>query len=213
MARSGKIKRAIRVAVLECENLPPNIVRSHGNFTKVFQDWLASGTRKYNSDRRHNEYITIVTSRWRVKDGRYPPDLDYVDAVLITGSFDAAYDNAPWITTLQNFLSGSVHQSPPEYATAATDRHRCLQRPSSRQDIWQLLRTPDRRPGITWSIRSSRRAVECRVGNWSARRETQRELHKAFSQLGKTTYALSISALGPRCAGLCAAWKLVCTRV
>ena len=108
MYRSLKTRRPIHVAVLECEQLPSAIVRSRGNFTAIFDSWLRVGARKLNATRKLDQHVTITTSRWSTQDCCHPADLDSVDALLVTGSVSSAYDDIPWIETLQRFLNGEL---------------------------------------------------------------------------------------------------------
>lgn len=104
----------IHIAVLECEKFPQNIVQSHGNFSQIFRDWLASGTRKFNSRRTSlaHQHVTIETSTWLPKTRKYPTCLDDVDALIVTGSVHSVYEDIPWIKELQAYIS-DVYRSRP----------------------------------------------------------------------------------------------------
>ncbi|KAI1856001.1 hypothetical protein JX265_011898 [Neoarthrinium moseri] len=92
--------------------MPQSIVKTHGNFTDIFNKWLASGTRKLNSKRVPSERLVVKTSRWQVLDGLYPKDLADIDALIVTGSVCSAYDDLPWINTLERFIK-DVHETQP----------------------------------------------------------------------------------------------------
>jgi hypothetical protein len=85
--------------------------RFHGNFTAIFDSWLRIGARKVNATRKLDQHVEIITSRWNVKEGCFPRDIESVDALLVTGSVSAAYDNTPWIRILQKFLNGELCRS------------------------------------------------------------------------------------------------------
>ncbi|ORY57591.1 class I glutamine amidotransferase-like protein [Pseudomassariella vexata] len=97
-------RQVLNVAVLECEQMPHKILNTHGNFTKIFEKWLASGLVPFNIG-RPGKKLSINTSTCVVKDGQYPTDLAAVDALLITGSFDSVNDDFPWIHTLRRYIS------------------------------------------------------------------------------------------------------------
>ncbi|KAK8022929.1 hypothetical protein PG991_006810 [Apiospora marii] len=106
-------RRVLQIAVLECEQMPPYIVQSHGNFARIFERWLQVGTHRLNAGRpARREHLSVRTSSWNVKEGRYPPGLLGVDAVIISGSVNGVHDDVPWIATLRRYLLGVYHNFP-----------------------------------------------------------------------------------------------------
>lgn len=97
---------SIHVAVLECERMPGSIVQSHGNFTRIFKQWLQSGVKRVNSARSSRKRTALKFSRFPVLDGVYPGDISSFHAIIITGSTCSAYDNLPWINLLTKYIRG-----------------------------------------------------------------------------------------------------------
>lgn len=101
-------RRVLQIAVLECEQMPPYIVQSHGNFARIFERWLQVGTHRLNAERpARREHLSVRTSSWNVKEGRYPPSFQGVDAIIISGSVNGVHDDVPWIATLRRYLLGT----------------------------------------------------------------------------------------------------------
>lgn len=101
-------RQVLHIAVLECEQMPPYIVQSHGNFARIFERWLQVGTHRLNTSRpARREHLSVRTSSWNVKEGRYPPSFQGVDAIIISGSVNGVHDDVPWIATLRRYLLGT----------------------------------------------------------------------------------------------------------
>lgn len=96
--------RLIRVAVFECLQLADNIAQSRGQFRDVFATWLHKASVGYNSRRPFSEHVRIETTAWNVVYGRYPPALDEIDAIIVSGSTASAYEQCPWIVRLAEYL-------------------------------------------------------------------------------------------------------------
>ncbi|KAK8115859.1 hypothetical protein PG984_012361, partial [Apiospora sp. TS-2023a] len=106
-------RRVLHIAVLECEQMPPYIVQSHGNFARIFESWLQVGTHRLNAGRpARREHLSVRTSSWNVKEGRYPPSFLGVDAIIISGSVNGVHDDVPWIATLRRYLLAVYHNLP-----------------------------------------------------------------------------------------------------
>lgn len=105
--RPARCSKPIHVAVLECEQMPENIVQLHGNFTTIFDRWLQSGVAEVNSKRGSQSHRCIEVSRWPVLYGVFPQSLTGIDAFIVTGSVSSAYDKDPWIAALEEFIRGS----------------------------------------------------------------------------------------------------------
>ncbi|KAK8044519.1 hypothetical protein PG993_004543 [Apiospora rasikravindrae] len=106
-------RRVLQIAVLECEQMPPYIVQSHGNFAKIFERWLLAGTHQLNASKPAHERVSVKTSSWNVKEGHYPSTFQGIDAVIISGSVNGVNDDAPWIATLRRYVLGGVYHNVP----------------------------------------------------------------------------------------------------
>ncbi|KAH8649023.1 class I glutamine amidotransferase-like protein [Xylariales sp. PMI_506] len=96
--------RQLHIAVLECESFPSAITKTYGTFTDIFHRWLNAGITRLNSTTKYHVKARIHTTSWQVRTGSYPPDLNSVDALVITGSLCSVNDDIPWIKTLRSFL-------------------------------------------------------------------------------------------------------------
>lgn len=96
--------RLIRVAVFECLQLADNIAQSRGQFRDVFATWLHKASVSYNSRRPFSEHVRIETTAWNVVQGHYPPALDGIDAIIVSGSTASAYDQCPWVARLAEYI-------------------------------------------------------------------------------------------------------------
>ncbi|KAK8068957.1 hypothetical protein PG994_005573 [Apiospora phragmitis] len=104
--------RVLQIAVLECEQMPPYIVQSHGNFAKIFERWLLAGTHQLNIGKPAHERISVKAYSFNVKEGHYPSSFQGIDAIIISGSVNGVNDDLPWIATLRRFLLGVYHNLP-----------------------------------------------------------------------------------------------------
>lgn len=98
--------RLIRIAVFECLELADNIAQARGQFNDVFATWLHRTSLSYNEQRPLSEQVQIETTAYRVIEGQYPPSLDGIDAIIVSGSTASAYDQDPWIVRLAEYLRG-----------------------------------------------------------------------------------------------------------
>ncbi|ETS78704.1 hypothetical protein PFICI_08557 [Pestalotiopsis fici W106-1] len=96
--------RLVRVAVFECLELAANIAQTRGQFVDVFAAWLQRAALSYNSRRPLAEQVRIETTAYNVVQGQYPPTLDDIDAIIVSGSTASAYDQDPWILRLAEYL-------------------------------------------------------------------------------------------------------------
>ncbi|KAK6840458.1 hypothetical protein PG995_016212 [Apiospora arundinis] len=108
----GSPRRVLQIAVLECEQMPPYIVQSHGNFAEIFERWLLAGTHQHNLGKPAHERVSVKTSSWNVKEGHYPSNFQGIDAIIISGSVNGVNDDLPWIAALRCYLLGVYHNFP-----------------------------------------------------------------------------------------------------
>jgi hypothetical protein len=96
----------IRIAVLECLKFPENVLKN-GTFANVFDDWLTRSAEAYNSRRTSPKQIKISIVGFDVVAGKYPNHVGReFDAIIVTGSMQAAYDEMPWIRELDEYIRG-----------------------------------------------------------------------------------------------------------
>jgi GMP synthase-like glutamine amidotransferase len=103
--------RLVRVAVFECLELAANIAQTRGQFNDVFAAWLQRAALSYNHHRPLAEQVRIETTGYDVVQGQFPPTLDEVDAIVVSGSTASAYDQDPWIIRLAEYLKGKIENN------------------------------------------------------------------------------------------------------
>ncbi|KAH6683372.1 class I glutamine amidotransferase-like protein [Halenospora varia] len=89
----------IRIAVLNCMTPIKPVFDARGPFDRMFQSLFGSAAERINT-RLDLSLIKIKCISYDCTKGEYPPSLDAVDAVVITGSTASAYDGVPWVYTL-----------------------------------------------------------------------------------------------------------------
>jgi len=80
-------RKVLRVAVLECD-IPPLAAREkYGRYGTMFQELLQTGVDTLAVDKGFtNEQIELDVSNYDVVTLEHYPQLDNIDAVLLTGS-------------------------------------------------------------------------------------------------------------------------------
>ena len=95
----------VRLAILECDT-PLNGTRAkYGNYTGVFTALLHAAADALGVPRD-----TVSFTGWDVVEKGEYPDLQDIDAVLITGSKYSAYESAPWNLRLIEFVKMVLEQ-------------------------------------------------------------------------------------------------------
>ncbi|MEM7669498.1 MAG: type 1 glutamine amidotransferase [Pseudomonadota bacterium] len=78
------------IGILETGPVMEPLLSRHGSYPQMMERLLAGHGFRFRN--------------WRVLDGEFPDAVDDADGWLITGSRHGAYDNLPWIATLETFL-------------------------------------------------------------------------------------------------------------
>ncbi|KAH6976306.1 class I glutamine amidotransferase-like protein [Ilyonectria sp. MPI-CAGE-AT-0026] len=90
-----------------------NVYTDRGGFDAIFQSWLSLGAEAVNQKHRDRESIQVkVTGYDAIKDQVYPDNLNGVDAIVITGSPSAAFNDLPWINRLRLYLQDVFSNHP-----------------------------------------------------------------------------------------------------
>lgn len=84
----GSISRPrLRVAVLECDEPPGQARVKYGGYGNMFKELLESGAETYAIESGYpNEEPEIDVSSFDVVNHEHYPNLDNIDAILLTGS-------------------------------------------------------------------------------------------------------------------------------
>lgn len=76
----------LRIAILECDVVIDQIKAKYEGYTEVFTDFLKASAKALGQPERLNPENGFAISRWHVVDNDEYPNLDEVDAILLTGS-------------------------------------------------------------------------------------------------------------------------------
>ncbi len=90
----------IRLGVLDCGELPTEIIEEYGTFAQWFELFLSMAS------------TSIEFRSYNAWDRQLPPSVDACDAYLITGSADSVYDDLEWLNELKGFIQQAVPKVP-----------------------------------------------------------------------------------------------------
>ncbi|KAH8658037.1 Aldehyde/histidinol dehydrogenase [Xylariales sp. PMI_506] len=93
--------RPVRIAVLECDVPVPAVQASRGSYGDVFRDLLEKGLCGLRSE---GEGVQLELTKWDVVTAQSYPDIENVDALLLTGSKHTAFEDKPWILKLIGYV-------------------------------------------------------------------------------------------------------------
>ncbi|KAF2645415.1 class I glutamine amidotransferase-like protein [Massarina eburnea CBS 473.64] len=102
------MKPPLRIAILECDTPPDELVAQFGRYGQVFRTLLEAaadnlGVSGFSKDDLKLSAYDVVTEQ------KYP-ELEEVDAVLISGSKHNSFDNDAWILKLVEFTEKLLKQ-------------------------------------------------------------------------------------------------------
>ncbi|KAK7423431.1 hypothetical protein QQZ08_009111 [Neonectria magnoliae] len=99
--------RRLRIAALCCFTFPENIARERGQFDKIFAAWVCAAVEARNKKKTVKERVVVELKGWNIVDKDQYPDLNDIDALIVTGSTSSVYEDQLWIHQLSNFIQGS----------------------------------------------------------------------------------------------------------
>lgn len=76
----------LRIAVLECDTPATNTNAKYGGYRGVFESLLKSSAKALNQPERLNPDSGLEITGWDIVSGEKYPNLEDVDAILLTGS-------------------------------------------------------------------------------------------------------------------------------
>ncbi|KAI0997141.1 hypothetical protein K3495_g11045 [Podosphaera aphanis] len=88
----------LRIAVLECDTLIADVRSKYGDYSDIFRMLLDTAANDL-SERPH-----ISVSAFDVVSAQQYPQLEEIDAILISGSKYNSFDNDPWIKKLISYV-------------------------------------------------------------------------------------------------------------
>jgi hypothetical protein len=84
-ANPTTMKAPLRIAILECDEPIGKTKEKYGGYGNLFKELLESGARRL-ADADPEQEAQLDISKWDVVNAEQYPDLDAIDAVLLTGS-------------------------------------------------------------------------------------------------------------------------------
>ncbi|KFX99423.1 hypothetical protein O988_03863 [Pseudogymnoascus sp. VKM F-3808] len=99
--------RPLRIAILECDTPLPGTQKTYGGYGGVFTSLLRSAASSLNPPLPESD---LVLSAYDVVKEIYPPSLDEIDGILITGSRHNSFESDPWILKLVEYVKQILAQ-------------------------------------------------------------------------------------------------------
>ncbi|KAI9821802.1 MAG: hypothetical protein M1827_002383 [Pycnora praestabilis] len=100
----------LRIAILECDTPLDRTRAKYGGYGGVFQALLSAGADALGHPGLSSSNKDLAITNWNVENNDTYPVLHDIDAILITGSRNNAFDNKPWIIKLVNFIASVLAQ-------------------------------------------------------------------------------------------------------
>jgi hypothetical protein len=89
------MKTPLRIAILECDTPLPDIVARYGRYDRIFSTLLEAAAEASGLSPKKD----LELSGFDVVDKQEYPDIEHIDAVLISGS-SASCSDTHWLPTL-----------------------------------------------------------------------------------------------------------------
>ncbi|KAF1989198.1 class I glutamine amidotransferase-like protein [Aulographum hederae CBS 113979] len=103
------MKPPLRIAVLECDTPLDRTQQKYGSYGGVFEALLEAGADSLARDDLDSKTGLDIT-KWDVVNMELYPELDDVDAILLSGSRHNSFDNIPWILKLVDYVKRVLDQ-------------------------------------------------------------------------------------------------------
>ncbi|KAL4948183.1 class I glutamine amidotransferase-like protein [Aspergillus filifer] len=98
----------LRIAILECDTPPERSNAKYGGYRGVFTTLLHESVRELNKPDEVDPKTVLDISAYDVVTKQEYPDLESVDAVLLTGSKHNSFEDHPWILKLVEFTQKAL---------------------------------------------------------------------------------------------------------
>ncbi|KAF5003544.1 hypothetical protein F66182_16121, partial [Fusarium sp. NRRL 66182] len=187
----------LRIAVLECDTPVDKVKAKFGTYGDIFKLLLGASASTLEG---LNAQSDLEITKWDIVNGTDYPNLEDIDAILLTGSKHDSFADVPWINKLVEFTQ----------KVYAQDRVRLIGICFGHQIIGRALDVPVGRSDIGWEI------AVCDVDLTEKGKELFGKEKLSIQQMHKdivATYPKEVTPLGssPRCAvqGMYIARKLI----
>jgi hypothetical protein len=104
-------ERVISVAVFKCGYTCPSIQNERGQYDDIFASLLEPAAERVCTK---TTKLKLNITGWDTVNQVYPPTLDGINAIIVSGSPNGAYQDLEWIQALNAYLScrlGTYHTS------------------------------------------------------------------------------------------------------
>jgi GMP synthase-like glutamine amidotransferase len=98
------------VAVLNCGYTNPIVQKARGQYHDIFNSLLQPAVARAcgNIDSRVSRPVQLSISGWDTVNQEYPDTLEGIDAIIISGSPNGAYEDLEWIHRLNKYVAGKL---------------------------------------------------------------------------------------------------------
>ncbi|KAJ5893635.1 hypothetical protein N7495_005326 [Penicillium taxi] len=100
----------LRIAILECDTPLPKIDSQYNGYWGVFKTLLEASAEALGQPDRLDPDTGLDITKWDVVTRQEYPNMEDVDAVLLTGSKHDSYEDVPWINRLVEFTQKVLDQ-------------------------------------------------------------------------------------------------------
>jgi GMP synthase-like glutamine amidotransferase len=98
-------KSVLNVAVFNCGYTSPCIQERRGQYDEIFAALLQPSLERVRAKTATNFNISLNVRGYDTVKQEYPVTLDEIDAIIISGSPNGAYQQLAWIQTLCQYVS------------------------------------------------------------------------------------------------------------
>ncbi|KAK4080521.1 hypothetical protein Trihar35433_1626 [Trichoderma harzianum] len=99
--------RVLRLGILECETTLPKAKAARGSYGDIFEDLFRLGLKNLGDAAAD---VQLQVSKWDVINGKYP-QIEDVDAIVMTGSYGTAFEDVPWIVALVDYIKHALEST------------------------------------------------------------------------------------------------------
>ncbi|KAL9091179.1 MAG: hypothetical protein Q9159_001596 [Coniocarpon cinnabarinum] len=104
------MKTPLRIAILECDTPLPDVKKKYGGYGPIFKTLLEKGADALQRPDISSK-TGLETTYFDVVTKQEYPNVDDIDAVLLTGSKHNSFDNDEWILKLVTFTEQLLKQN------------------------------------------------------------------------------------------------------
>ncbi|KAL4919842.1 class I glutamine amidotransferase-like protein [Aspergillus aurantiobrunneus] len=98
----------LRIAILECDTPPATSNAKYGGYGGVFTTLLHSSIQELHKPASVDPTSILEISSYDVVTAQAYPDLNNIDAILLTGSKHNSFEDHPWILKLVEFTKRAL---------------------------------------------------------------------------------------------------------